>query len=121
MVDGPPIDILAATLLVLSSEDRTKLAAILSAKSFFPPDCGKPCPTLQNQQEGLACPKASANPASSSDAGVKLGTSDLASCLALLTPKYPDLALLIRHWEALPEPIKTAIMALVNTITRAST
>jgi hypothetical protein len=115
------VETIAATLFALSSEDRTKLAAILSAKSFFPPDCGKPRPTLQNQREGLAYPKAGANPESSSDAEAKLGTSDLASCLALLTPKYPDLALLIRHWEALSEPIKTAIMALVNTITRAST
>jgi hypothetical protein len=91
-VDSPPIETLAATLFALSSQDWTKLAAILSAKSFIPPDGVERRSTLQNQREGLANPNASANPASSSGAEATLGTSDLASCVALLTPKYPDLA-----------------------------
>ena len=47
-------------------------------------------------------------------------TSVWASCLALLTPKYHDLALLIQRWDALPEQIKAGIMAIVNTTTTHS-
>jgi hypothetical protein len=40
--------------------------------------------------------------------------SVLASCLALLTPKYPDLALLMERWEALPESVRAGIVAIVK-------
>jgi hypothetical protein len=39
----------------------------------------------------------------------------LASCLALLAAKWPDLALVVQCWEALPEHIKAAVVALVKT------
>jgi hypothetical protein len=38
----------------------------------------------------------------------------LASCLALLAEKYPDLAAVVEVWPNLPENIKTAIKALVE-------
>jgi hypothetical protein len=38
----------------------------------------------------------------------------LASCLALLRAKSPDLAELVEHWEVLPERIRAAMMALVR-------
>jgi hypothetical protein len=41
----------------------------------------------------------------------------LASCLALLTQKYPDLSLLVGTWEMIPTPIKNAIMALAKSCT----
>jgi hypothetical protein len=37
--------------------------------------------------------------------------------LALLVEKDPDLALVVEHWPELPEYIKTAIKALINTVT----
>jgi hypothetical protein len=42
------------------------------------------------------------------------GETVLASCLALLTPKYPDLALVVNSWPNLPEHIKAAVKALIN-------
>jgi hypothetical protein len=39
---------------------------------------------------------------------------NLASCLALLAEKYPDLALVVEHWPNLPEHIKAAVKALVE-------
>jgi hypothetical protein len=38
----------------------------------------------------------------------------LASCLALLTPKYPDLALVVNTWPNLPEHIRAEVKALVQ-------
>ncbi len=43
------------------------------------------------------------------------GETVLASCLALLTPKYPDLALVVNSWPNLPEHIKATIKTLVET------
>jgi hypothetical protein len=40
--------------------------------------------------------------------------SDLACFLAFLTEKYPDLALVVKRWPALPEHIRQAIKALVH-------
>jgi hypothetical protein len=34
--------------------------------------------------------------------------------LALLARKSPDLALLVERWDRLPEPIRRAILALVE-------
>jgi hypothetical protein len=48
--------------------------------------------------------------------------SDLASCLALLAQKYPDLALVVKAWPNLPDETKTAILALAQpTFTRGKT
>ncbi len=38
----------------------------------------------------------------------------LASCLALLSPKHPDLALLIEAWPSLPPDVKKQITRLVK-------
>jgi hypothetical protein len=46
---------------------------------------------------------------------------DVMASLALLTRKSSDLESLVKRWEGLPEPIKAAIMALVNTTTTPST
>jgi len=40
--------------------------------------------------------------------------NDLAENLALLTAKYPDLALVVERWPNLPENIKAAITTLVQ-------
>jgi hypothetical protein len=46
----------------------------------------------------------------------------LASCLALLAQKYPDLALVVKAWPNLPDETKTAILALAQpTFTRGKT
>jgi hypothetical protein len=34
--------------------------------------------------------------------------------LALLIPKYPDLALLVRRWDAIPEAVRAGILAMVK-------
>jgi hypothetical protein len=41
-------------------------------------------------------------------------TNDLACFLAILTEKYPDLALVVERWPNLPENIKEAIKVLVK-------
>ncbi len=38
----------------------------------------------------------------------------LASCLALLTRTSPDLAKVVEHWDALPEPVRAGIVAMVQ-------
>jgi hypothetical protein len=38
----------------------------------------------------------------------------LASCLALLAQISPDLALLVQHWEALPEAVRAGIVAMMK-------
>ena len=50
---------------------------------------------------------------------VKSSTSDnpesvLASCLALLKTKFPDLALLVERWNALPDAVRAGIVAMVK-------
>jgi hypothetical protein len=42
------------------------------------------------------------------------GENVLASCLALLSQKDADLALVVEHWPNLPEHIKAAVKTLVN-------
>ena len=39
---------------------------------------------------------------------------DLASCLALLSLKSADLALVVDRWDRLPDAVRTAIIALVK-------
>jgi hypothetical protein len=34
--------------------------------------------------------------------------------LALLAPKYPELALLAKRWDALPEAVRAGILAVVK-------
>ncbi len=38
----------------------------------------------------------------------------LASCLALLHQKSPDLALLVERWDALPDALRAGIVAMVK-------
>jgi hypothetical protein len=38
----------------------------------------------------------------------------LASCLALLYRKSPDLAMLVERWDALPEAVRAGIVAMVR-------
>jgi hypothetical protein len=38
----------------------------------------------------------------------------LAFCLAHLALKSPDLALLVERWDALPEPLRAGIVAMVR-------
>jgi hypothetical protein len=48
---------------------------------------------------------------------LELGASDesvLAFCLALLQRKVPDLAAVVKAWPNLPEPIRRAILAMVE-------
>ena len=40
--------------------------------------------------------------------------SVLASCLAFLTKKSPDLVAVIEAWPDLPEPVKAGILAMVK-------
>ena len=39
---------------------------------------------------------------------------DLADCLALLRSQSPDLAAIVKAWPTLPEPIRRAVLALVE-------
>ena len=39
---------------------------------------------------------------------------NLADYLALLERKSPDLALLVKRWDTLPEPVRTGIMAMIR-------
>jgi hypothetical protein len=39
---------------------------------------------------------------------------NLASCLALLAEKSPDLALVLGRWNSLPEAVRTGIVAMVR-------
>ncbi len=41
-------------------------------------------------------------------------TERLARCLALLTQKSPDLALLVESWDNLPEAVRAGIVAMVK-------
>jgi hypothetical protein len=41
-------------------------------------------------------------------------SDDLASCLALLTRKSPDLALIAERWDRLPEAVRAGIVAMVK-------
>jgi hypothetical protein len=43
--------------------------------------------------------------------------SVLASCLALLFPKYPDLASIVKSWPDLPEQSKAGILAIAQYFT----
>ena len=38
----------------------------------------------------------------------------LASCLAFLAEKVPDLASVVKAWPVLPEPVKAGILAMVR-------
>jgi hypothetical protein len=38
----------------------------------------------------------------------------LASCLALLVRKWPDLALVAERWESLPQALRAGIVAMVK-------
>src|SRR5438093_12637257 len=60
--------------------------------AFFKPPTG-----FEDQQASSA---SSDNSSTSGDR-----ENGLASCLALLAPKYPDLALLVERWESLPEAV----------------
>jgi hypothetical protein len=40
----------------------------------------------------------------------------LAHCLAILAPKYPDLALLVTRWHALPQMVRAGIVAIVRAV-----
>ncbi len=41
-------------------------------------------------------------------------SSVLASCLAFLNRKSPDLALLVERWDVLPEAVRAGIVAMVK-------
>ncbi len=38
----------------------------------------------------------------------------LASCLALLTQKSPDLALVVQRWDSLPDALRAGILAMIE-------
>ena len=38
----------------------------------------------------------------------------MASCLAFLTQNRPDLALVVKTWDSLPEPVRAGILAMVK-------
>ena len=42
-----------------------------------------------------------------------IDAAGLASCLALLSQKSPDLALVVKRWDDLPEPVRAGIGAMV--------
>ena len=44
----------------------------------------------------------------------KDGVENLASCLALLNQKSPDLAMIVECWDLLPEAVKAGILAMVE-------
>jgi hypothetical protein len=47
--------------------------------------------------------------------------NDLAFCLALLAQIRPDLGTLASQWDALPEPVRAGILAMVEVSTRPTT
>jgi len=66
----------------------------------------KPATGFEDQGHTNATPDQSFT--SDNDAG------HLASCLALLHQKSPDLALLVERWDALPEALRAGIVAMVT-------
>ena len=60
---------------------------------------------------GAQSVKGAVNTGASADSG-----NVLASCLAFLTPKMPDLAAVVKAWPYLPEPVKAGILAMVKAV-----
>jgi hypothetical protein len=56
------------------------------------------------------------NLSASSDSSTASGNpkDNLASCLALLARQSPDLALLVKVWDTLPDPVRAGIVAMVK-------
>src|SRR5262249_34827626 len=104
----------------LSPVDEVQSQILMNAGfSAEKPAFGSVCtsgggPGLQNQSVRATRPSVTSDLARPSDTAPENDSSVLAQCLALLTPKYPDLALLTGRWEVIPEPIRVAIMALVK-------
>ena len=44
------------------------------------------------------------------------GENVLASCLAFLSEKMPDLACVIEAWDGLPEAVRAGILAMVKAV-----
>src|SRR5262249_51641636 len=62
-------------------------------------------------QDRTTTPVKHAGPSTSEDT-----ENVLAHCLALLTPKYSDLALLVKRWHALPQMVRAGIVAMVRAV-----
>jgi hypothetical protein len=72
------------------------------------------CTGLENRC-GSSIPDASSSISATSSADpAEERPDDLASCLALLTRKSPDLALLVERWDGLPEAIRAGIAAMIR-------
>jgi hypothetical protein len=71
-------------------------------------------PGLQNHPVTPAPADATSIPFPPSVVETASGPGVLASCLALLAEKSPDLALIVERWDTLPESIRRAMLALVE-------
>ena len=69
---------------------------------------------LENRCVTSAPLDATTNSSTSSDAEPNSDAAVLASCLALLAQKSPDLALIAECWDALPVAIRAGIVAMVK-------
>jgi hypothetical protein len=72
------------------------------------------CTGLENQCAGETQADASTNLSISSNANPKNSAAVLASCLALLARKSPDLALVVERWDTLPEALRAGILAMID-------
>jgi len=78
-------------------------------------------PGLKNQAAAALSIDASIDSPKSSDSEPTTETAVLASCLALFAEKSPDLALIAERWDALPEAVRTGIVAMVKASSRSPT
>ena len=74
------------------------------------------CAGLENRSDPQDVPAEAHAQPDVNDTSAQEGASVLASRLALLVQKSPDLALLVERWDTLPEAMRAGMMAMVRAL-----